>query len=390
MIALLGWLACGSIPADPDEHGHEDHDAPADGHEGHGEEVVLGEAALRNARLDVQPVSSVALDGRVAVPARITLDPRREARVSAVTAGTVERIGVRPGDQVKEGGSLATVVSPDLGVAIGAHLSATAKLEAIRARRDRIAGLHGAGFSSKSQLLDADAELTVAMAEAEGAEERLRVFGISPSRVRPAAGEHFASRFSVRSPVAGEVLAIDATLGKSVASGDPLFHVGNLDEVWLLLDVAENHLASIRIGAAVSFSVAAYGSEAFSGTVDQIGGLLDPTSRTIEVRVVVPNPEHRLKPNMFATAQLALSSGAVGEGIVVGADVIQEIEGRRVVFVEEAAGRFVASPVRTETLPDGRLHVLDGLHAGDRIVVGGAFTLKSELEKSALGEGHAH
>jgi RND family efflux transporter MFP subunit len=265
-----------------------------------------------------------------------------------------------------------------------------ASLETAKARRDRLASLHEDGFSSKSQLQEAEAQLTVAMAEAEAAEERLRVFGISPSAVRPEAGQHFASRFSVRSPVQGEVLAIEAPLGKSVTSGEPLFHVGNLDEVWLVMDVAERHLASVAVGAQVSFTVEAYGTEAFVGTVDQIGGILHPETRTAEVRVVVPNDGHRLMPNMFAQAQLALASGPASEGLVVPAEAVQQVEGRASVFVEEAPGRFRAVVVQTEPLPDGRLHLVDGVEPGARLVVGGAFTLGSELGKGELGEGHAH
>lgn len=388
MIALFlpALLGCTSREAEE----HEDEHGEREEHAGHGDEVVLGEVALANARLSVQPATLVALDGRVAVPGRITLDPRQEARVSAITAGTIERILVRPGEQVKVGTSLATVLSPDLGAAIGAHLSASAKLETARERRDRIASLHGDGFSSKSQLLEAEADLTVALAEAEAAEERLRVFGVSPSSVRPEEGQHFASRFSVRSPVDGEILAIEATLGKSVSSGEPLFHVGNLDEVWLVMDVGEKRLAAVQTDARVSFTVEAYGSETFTGTVDQIGGILDPETRTAEVRVVVPNEGHRLKPNMFAKASLALTQGTASEGIVVPADAVQQIEGRPSVFIEEASGRFTVAPVITEALPDGRLNLIEGVQPGMRIVVGGAFTLKSELAKGELGEGHAH
>lgn len=399
VIALLA-LGCGGSSPEGDEHAHPEH-APGQGHEdhedheGHGQEVVLGQTSLENARLEVTVAAQSPLDGRVSVPARIALDPRREARVSAVTAGILERILVRPGDHVKEGTPLAMVLSPDLGTAIGEHLSASARLETAKARRDRLAGLHADGFSSRSQLLDAEAELTVAMAEAEAAEERLRVFGLSPSSVRPQAGEHFASRFPVRSPVEGEVLAIEATLGRSVTSGEPLFHVGNLDEVWLVLDVGERNLAAVTIGASVSFTVDAYGEETFTGTVDQIGGILHPDTRTAEVRVVVPNEGHRLKPNMFARANLALTpsaprGSAPREGIVVPAEAVQQIEGRATIFVEEQPGRYRAVPVQTETLPDGRLHLLRGVSEGERLVVVGAFTLKSELSKGSLGEGHAH
>lgn len=379
---LWMWAACGTVePAEPEEpHGHEEH----------ADVVVLDEVALANARLTVEPLAETALDGVVTVPARVALDPRREARVSAVTAGSLERILVSTGDRVKAGDAMASVLSPDLGQAIGEHLAGSAKLETARARRDRVAKLHTEGFSSQSQLLDAESAFTVAVAEAEAAEERLRVFGVRPETVRPEEGKHFSSRFSVRSPIEGQVLAIDAVLGKSVSGGEPLFHVGNLDEVWLLVDVFETSFASVKAGAAVSFTVAAYGGETFTGTVDQIGGILDPDSRTIEVRVVVPNADHRLKPNMFAEAQLALSSATGGAGLVLPAEAVQDVEGRPSVFVEEAPGRFEVRPVTTEPLPDGRLHVRSGVQPGDRVVVQGAFTLKSELAKSELGEGHAH
>ena len=215
--------------------GHE-----AEGHEADGTPRRRGRPRPDGARqrpAEGRDAREVPLDARVTVPARIALDPRREARVSAVTAGTLERILVSPGDHVKAGEALASVLSPELGATIGAHLSGHAKLETARARRDRVATLHADGFSSKSQLLDAESELTVAAAEAEAAEERLRVLGVRPETVRPGEGEHFSSRFSVRSPIAGEVLGIDATLGRSVSGGEPLFHVGNLDEVWLILDV---------------------------------------------------------------------------------------------------------------------------------------------------------
>jgi cobalt-zinc-cadmium efflux system membrane fusion protein len=106
--------------------------------------------------------------------------------------------------------------------------------------------------------------------------------------------------------------------------------------------------------------------------------------------VVVDNPGHRLKPNMFAKARLALGAGGVGEGLVVPADAVQEVEGHPSVFVEIAPGRFEVHPVRTEPLPDGRLRLIAGVAAGERVVVEGAFTLKSELSKGDLGEGHAH
>lgn len=383
MILLLLLIACGG-GTPPAEEAHHEEAEPAH------DEVVLSATALANARLRVEPLGLAALEAATIVPARITLDPSQEAQVAAVTAGRLERILVRPGDRVETGDALGTVLSPDLGEAIGAHLSATARLEVAHAKVERTRSLEAGGFSSAAQLAEAEADLTVAAADAEAAEERLRVFGVSPERFRPKEGQHFSSRFQVRSPIDGEILGIDAAIGASVASGDALFHVGNLDRVWLILDVYERQLAAVQPGANVSFTVEAWGDEAFQGTVDVVGGWIDPDSRTAEVRVLVANPDHRLKPNMFAQARLALAGATTGEGLMVPADAVQEVDGRSAVFVEQTPGTFRVRPVTTERLPDGRLQLTGGVQAGERVVLEGAFTLKSELAKGELGEGHAH
>lgn len=375
LLSLVSLLACtGAAPEAAEAAVDADRD----------DLVTLSPAALANADLRVEPLTPTALAGTGVAPARIALDPRREAHVSAVTGGQLERILVRPGDPISAGRALATVLSPDLGEAIGAHLSAGARLDVAKAKRERVAQLLADGVSSRSQLADAEAEYTVAAAEHEAAEERLRVFGVEPASVVPAKGQHFSSRFSVKSPVDGTVLTIDAALGRSVEPGDALFHVGNLDEVWLLADVYERDLAAVKPGSAMSFTVDAYGPEVFTGTVDQVGDWLDPDSRTAEIRVVVPNPDHRLKPNMFAKARLSLADGPVADGLALPADAVQTVEGKPSAFVELEPGKYAVHPVKVEPLADGRFQVLAGLAAGDRVVIDGAFTLKSELAKSEL------
>lgn len=375
LLALLSFFACtGATP--------EVAEAAVEGE--HTDLISLSATALANANLRVEALAPVPLAGTGIAPARIALDPRREAHVSAVTGGQLERILVRPGDRVSAGQALATVLSPDLGEAIGAHLSAGARLEVAAAKRDRMAQLYADGVSSTSQRADAEAEYTMAAAEHEATEERLRVFGVEPASVVPTKGQHFSSRFSVKSPVDGAVLTIDAAIGKSVEPGDALFHVGNLDEVWLLADVYERDLASVKPGSAMSFTVDAYGTELFIGIVDQVGDWLDPDSRTAEIRVVVANADHRLKPNMFAKARLSLTNGPVAEGLAIPADAVQMVEGKPSAFVEVEPGKYAIRPVKVELLSDGRVQVLAGLVAGDRVVTDGAFTLKSELAKSEL------
>ena len=126
------------------------------------------------------------------------------------------------------------------------------------------------------------------------------------------------------------------------------------------------------------------------GEVAQVGDWIEPDARTVEVRVVVANPDHRLKPNMFATADLSVQTRSAAQGVVLPADAVQRVDGVDAVFIEQGPGRFVLRPVSVDARSSDRVQLASGVTLGERVVTQGAFALKSELEKGELGEGHAH
>jgi cobalt-zinc-cadmium efflux system membrane fusion protein len=141
----------------------------------------------------------------------------------------------------------------------------------------------------------------------------------------------------------------------------------------------------------VTFAVDAYPDRVFEGTVEGVGGWIEPDARTAEVRVIVSNADHALKPNMFAHGSLGIEAVGTSEvGIVLPVDAVQDVEGVPVVFVEIEPGRFDVRPVTVATRSGDQTLIAAGVERGERVVVEGAFALRSELEKSELGEGHAH
>ena len=388
LFTLFFLLLAGCFSA-PGEH-HDDHDDHDDHGEDHQEMVELSPEAIKAARIEVQAVTAGVLSDGLSLPARVVLDPRKDAMVSAWIAGQVDSIAVRPGETVTRGQQLAQVQSPELGEAVAAFRTATARDDAADARMERLKRLEADGVSSRAQILEAEADHAEAEGDLEAAEERLRVLGIPLNVGNPHDGHHFPSRVPVRSPIAGKVLTADASVGERVEPGQTLFRVGNLDEVWLLLDVYERDLSRVRQGQTVRFSVEAWPEESFEGEVAQVGDWIEPEARTIEVRVMVANPEHKLKPNMFATAELTTNREIPEQGIVLSLDAVVRLKGAEVVFVEEDPGHFEARPVVTGKRTATQVLVTSGVELGERVVTEGAFVLKSELEKSELGEGHAH
>lgn len=355
----------------------------------HGD-LTLSPEALAAARIVIEPATTGQLSSELALPARVALDPRKEAIISAWIGGQVDAIEVRTGDTVRRGQRLASVQSPELGEAIGAFRGALARDDAAEARLERLQRLQADGVAAHAQVLDAEAAHAEADGALEAAEERLRVLGVDATVGDPHTDEHYPSHVPVRAPIAGKVLNAPASVGRRVEPGDTLFHIGDLDEVWLMLDVYERDLSAVALDQAVRFEVEAWPGEAFEGRVEQIGDWVEPDARTVEVRVVVANQSHRLKPNMYAKAVLSTTSATAEQGIVLPSQAVEELEGRTVVFVEEGPGRFETRPVSLAGRTSTQALVRSGVEAGERVVVDGAFALKSELEKSELGEGHAH
>lgn len=368
------------------DHGEDDGDHPEEGEEEHADVVILTPQARTAAALKLAPAELRPWSAGFGTTARIQLDPRSEARVGVSAEGQVERILLQPGDRVSVGTVLAEIRSPALGEAVGNYHARLAERDVAQARVGRLQELVGSGVASLVQLAEAEAQFSSTHAAFEAAEERLKVLGVRPELL----DGHYPSRFPVKSPVSGEVLVADLSVGQTVAPGTQLFHVGNLDQVWVILDVFERDLPHVGRGQQVRFTMDAWPGESFAGTIDWVGSIVETDARTIEVRLVVDNPDHRLKPGMFGRADLGAIESTLPPTVVVPAAAVQEVEGRSSIFVEEEEGHFEARPVTLGERNAVEVQVLSGLKAGETIVVAGAFTLKSELAKSELGEGHAH
>lgn len=365
------------------------HNEAAHGAEGEGsrvESVTLSPEARAAAALVIQPAETRVWSDDFGTTARVQLDPRREARIGVSAEGQVERVLLQPGDKVSVGTVIAEIRSPALGEAVAAYHVTAAERDVALARLARLRELKTSGTASPAQVAEAEAEGAAARAKYEAAEEHLRVLGVSPGNLD---GEHFPSKFPVRSPVAGELFKSDVSIGEAVEPGSPLFHVGNLDNVWVILDVFERDLSRVEERQEVRFMVDAWPDTSFVGTIDWVGTVVDQDARTIEVRLVVDNPDHKLKPGMFGRADLGARAGELGKNIILPASAVQNVEGRDAVFVE-VDGKFEARPITVGHRNAADVEILSGVGIGEPVVIAGSFTLKSELAKAELGEGHAH
>jgi cobalt-zinc-cadmium efflux system membrane fusion protein len=303
---------------------------------------------------------------------------------------------------VKAGQRLALLDNYDLGdtrsriaAAKAALAQANGDASAAHAAYDRAVELLRIRGGSQSEVERRRAEMVRADAEIRTREAELQRWREMEQRQMPAGPTDDAhntiaavvegpvnSRGAIVAPFGGIIHSIGGTPGEVVDTTKPLFSLVDLSTVWVLADVAELDLGSIKVGDAVSLHVDAYPGRTFTGRVAYIPDQIDPRSGTAKVRCEVPNPRGALRANMFATVDIQVPLGS--SGIMVPDAALQTIDGKPVVFTPAGPGRFKRRFVRLGLRSDGFTEIVEGLARNASVVTDGSFWLKARLTESSI------
>jgi cobalt-zinc-cadmium efflux system membrane fusion protein len=378
MLVLSLLAGCESEPPS-DAHQHE----PAhDEHKPAGM-VRISKIGLERGGIQTEPVRMERLIGGIDLPAEVQLNPDRTAHVTPMVAGQIDEVHVSLGDSVEAKQALATMRSVALGEARSSVANSRAGVEVARANFVRQEELKREGIGSQRAYLEAQGELRSAESDLAAANERLHVYG-----GRKGAG----STTTIRSPLSGTVIERHATTGEVVSEGSSLFMVSDLSEVWVVGRVYEQDVAAARIGAPAVVSLQAYPAKQWQGEVSYVSHTLDPHTRTLAIRVELDNPDGTLRPGLFGRISLSPKGDGAEPVAVIPTSAVQRVDGQTLVFVAtDEPGAFSPTFVTLGASTRGKVEVRDGVLEGDRVVVSGAFTLKSELLRGRLSEGdHDH
>lgn len=383
MMVPITLGGCGkSERREPAEEESAERESPSEEGETLPERVELDAEAYEALGLGFATVERRPLAPVIEVPAELAAAPDRQATIGPRVAGRVVRVLVNVGDRVGAGSPLLVLESTEVGEARADFFADQARAEVARRAAERARELLASRVTSQRAVEEAEGELRVAEAELEAARTRLRAFGVDPER--PPASE--AGRVVLSSPLAGTVVARAAHVGQWVEPADAVLEVVDLDELWLMGAVSERDLRHVRSGQKVEIAVRSLPDERFAGEVARVADRLDPAARTATLRVVLPNPGHRLRPGMFATARLSATAEGEREALVVPDAALQEIEGRSFVFVPEGERSFAVRWIEAGERDGGLVEVRDGLSAGERVVTRGGLLLRGQLLRSTLGE----
>lgn len=341
-------------------------------------------------------------------PARVSFNTEAMAQVGSPVAGRVAEITARRGDVVKKGDVLLVIDSPELGDAQSDfHQKRTAveiagpSLELATVAYDQARKLYelnqGIALTEvqkrQAEQQTAKAALMTARVALTAAENKLHLFGLDRAAIEAlATSGTIEPRYTIRAPIAGQVIERQVTLGELVTPArESLVVLADMTTVWVLVEVPEARLAEVSVGSPAVVTVASARAETLTGVVSFIPAELDATTRTAQVRIAVANASGQLKPGMFAQAEIRQGAAPGTAAILAVPDAaVQTFDGKPVVFVPMAdkPDTFLKRPVTLEPAVGGLWPIRYGLVEGEPLVMTATFILKAELGKS--GAKHEH
>ena len=316
--------------------------------------VILKKSQLSHFKPSYFPVSSMKMTKKVRLLGSVLQSEDRESTIPARIAGRVEKVFIRStGSFVQKGDPVLNIYSPRL---------ITAGEEYLVSRRNFEQGKH----SEFAQLV-------------EKAQERLELWGI-----RKLQYEAWYQRgavpdqITIYAPSTGIVRNHNAKVGKYFKEGENFFELSDLSEVWVEMDVYEHDSAIVKLGQKVVLEFSSSPGKTVESRIDFINPVLDPKSRTLKVRTTISNPDGALKPGMIAEASLTVVFD--GEPLVVPRTAVIDTGKRQVVWLKIDEQRFQAKTIHTGFESEGYVEVLEGLEAGDQVVIDGNFLLDAQAQ----------
>ena len=334
--------------------------------------------------LVLTPVAFKPVMSRITATAIVEPNAGTVAEVTSEIPGRVLKLVARLGQTVRPGEPLVIMSSVELGQAKTEYLKARS-LEGItnqQLRREQ--DLFAKKIAPMKDLLEARMRHDSALAEYKAAREKLRLL-IPASQIGELEWSDNGqpmSEFPLISPIAGTLVKRDLSIGAMVDRNGPApLMIVDLDRVWVIANVFEHDLANVKVGDKATVTADAYDDRVFSGQITYIGDEVDRTTRAVRTRIEVPNPDHMLKPGMFAKASLAASNSR--DVLVVPESAIYQVDGHSVVFVSAGTDGFEVRTVQPGSHGDGAVEILAGLRVGEVVVAKGGLGLKSLVANQA-------
>lgn len=337
--------------------------------------IHLSTEELQQSNITVAKIQPEKLSDQLILSANITANQDRIAFVAPRVEGKLIKVSANLGDQVKAGQSLAVIDSIQMGEARAEYRHAQSELKLAEANFQRTDKLYKDEVVPQRQWLEVKNAYERAQTTARESADHLHILvGSSDTGI---------STFVITAPFSGVVIEKDAVMGELAKPEGKLFTIADLSTVWIEADVSEKDLGKLTVGSPATVTVSSFPDESFKGKVSYVSSIFDKETRTVKARIELPNPDRKLRIDMFARAVIDLTSSR--EALILPQEAILLVQGQSTVYVQTEGG-FEARAVEVGEQINKGIVITSGLKAGEQVVTGGAYALKSRQLKSQIGD----
>ncbi len=368
-----------------DESVHEDDHEMEEEH--HDDEVGLTNLQMEKIGLELGSFEQKNLKATIKVNGQLELPPQNKADVSALAAGKITRILVKPGQKVAKGATLAYLQNPSFIEWQQNYLETEGELLFLNKEWERLQDLVGKEIAPQKQLDKIVSERAIAQAKLKGFQAKLQLLGI------PIPSGDLVSTIAIRSPLNGYIRAIKSNTGTFVNPEYSLFEIVDNHHLHIDLKVFEKDLPYIKEGQTIQFSLQSQPNEIMDAYVFAIGKALEETQRTIDVHAEIKEDKAQLLPGMFVEARIITDNQTLS---TLPNEAITTDKGLNYIFVKEEVHEdethFKKVPVLTGTSDMGytEIKLLEELAPTAQIVTKSAYFLMAQSKKGEEGAGHHH
>ena len=294
--------------------------------------------------------SEITLTGSIAP------DENKMVKVFPMVSGVAEDVHVQLGDVVQKGQTLAIMRSAEMAGFTKDAVSAAADLRSTRRTYESTQEMYKGGLASQMDLEQAQSDYEKAKAENARAGA---VIGINKSN---------AQGYVIKAPISGFIVEKNINSNTQIRADNSqnLFTIADLSSVYVLINVYESDISSVKTGDPVKITTLSYPDKIFTGKIDKIDNMLDPDTKVIHARVKVDNPKNLLKPEMFASIQVKATSGANLPEINTGTIIFDN--DKDYVLIADGKAHVRIQPVVIAKKVEDRAYISSGVKAGDRII----------------------
>ena len=350
------------------------------------ERLTLTPEQLRSVQLKIETVGeapSTEAAGQMATGV-VQANSYKETPVISLVGGIVRSVSAQLGQNVKRGQPVAVIFSNELADTQARYLTAAAVLDEHHRHHMRTAKLVEIGAASRQELEMATSQLRDAESNVANLRQKLMLLGLSAQRIDSLSStSQISSEVNITAPNSGTVTSRTVNSGEVIEANKELLRVTDLSTVWVVGQVYEKDLATVRVGSGANVTSDAYPGQVFRGRVTYVDPKIDPATRTAQVRIEMANPRQVFKIGMYVN--VAFGALDVGEKTmpVVPKDGVQAIGNQQFVFVAtDKPNEFLMRPVNLGAESNGFYPVIQGVNVGDRIVTEGSFLLRAEWLKT--------